>query len=151
MLNSMKNLLFAILLFVSLFSFSQPIIINRTNYSVDQLVNQVLINSPCVSGFNVMSKNGNQFGSTNSIGYFENQNLNFPYAWMVYGMSQLKNVKLYIYNRYGKLLTQLNSKNESWDGTLNNAPLPADDYWFTISYTENGNGKEFKSHFTLKR
>ena len=76
----MKNLLFAILLFVSLFSFSQPIIINRTNYSVDQLVNQVLINSPCVSGLNVMSKNGNQFGSTNSIGYFENQNLNFPFA-----------------------------------------------------------------------
>ena len=80
MFNLMKNLLFAILLFVSLFSFSQPIIINRTNYSVDQLVNQVLINSPCVSGLNVMSKNGNQFGSTNSIGYFENQNLNFPFA-----------------------------------------------------------------------
>jgi len=72
-------------------------------------------------------------------------------TWMVYGISQLKNVRLFIYNRYGKLLTQLNSKNESWDGTLNNAPLPADDYWFTISYTENGNSKEFRSHFTLKR
>ncbi len=72
-------------------------------------------------------------------------------TWMVYGISQLKNVKLYIYNRYGKLLTQLNSKNESWDGTSNNTPLPADDYWFTISYTENGNSKEFKSHFSLKR
>ena len=72
-------------------------------------------------------------------------------TWMVSGISQLKNVKLYIYNRYGKLLTQLNSKNESWDGTINNTPLPADDYWFTISYTENGNSKEFKSHFSLKR
>jgi gliding motility-associated-like protein len=29
-------------------------------------------------------------------------------------------------------------------------PLPADDYWFSIKYTEDGIPKEFKSHFSLK-
>jgi len=29
--------------------------------------------------------------------------------------------------------------------------MPADDYWFTISYQKDGEEKEFKAHFALKR
>ena len=38
-----------------------------------------------------------------------------------------------------------------WDGTYNGQLMPSDDYWFTVSYEENGEQKEFKSHFAMKR
>jgi gliding motility-associated-like protein len=56
-----------------------------------------------------------------------------------------------IFDRYGKLLKQLNTHGQVWDGTFNNNPLPSSDYWFKVEYTENNQRKEFKSHFSLKR
>lgn len=106
------------------------IVVRDKNGCGSTSINAVVVNYP-----KLFTPNGDTYSDT----------------WMVYGISQLKNVKTSIYNRFGKILTQLDSRNESWDGTFNNAPLPADDYWFTISYTENGNSKEFKSHFSLKR
>jgi gliding motility-associated-like protein len=35
-----------------------------------------------------------------------------------------------IYDRYGKLIIELNSSNYSWDGKYNSKILPADD-WYT--------------------
>jgi gliding motility-associated-like protein len=52
------------------------------------------------------------------------------------------NSKLYIYDRYGKLVKQLTLTEKV--GTAQNPP-PADDYWFSIKYTEDGIPKEFKS------
>ncbi|MBP2282957.1 gliding motility-associated-like protein [Flavobacterium sp. CG_23.5] len=75
----MKKTLILLLLFFTVKNYSQSVTINTTTYSADQLVNQVLINSPCVSGTNVNSKTGSSFGSSNSIGYFENINPNFPF------------------------------------------------------------------------
>uniref|UniRef100_UPI0040473328 T9SS type B sorting domain-containing protein n=1 Tax=Flavobacterium sp. TaxID=239 RepID=UPI0040473328 len=40
---------------------------------------------------------------------------------------------------------------EGWDGTYNDEQLPSTDYWFTLDYTENGVGKQFKAHFSLIR
>jgi hypothetical protein len=57
------------------FFFSQSITVNTTSYTASELVNQILI-SPCVNATNINSKSGTQFGSTNSIGYFENTNTN---------------------------------------------------------------------------
>lgn len=59
--------------------------------------------------------------------------------------------KIYIFDRFGKLLKQLSPLSEGWDGTYGGSPLPSSDYWFRIEYTEDGNAKEFKGHFTLKR
>jgi gliding motility-associated-like protein len=58
---------------------------------------------------------------------------------------------IYIFDRYGKLLKQLSVIGEGWDGTLNGLTLPSSDYWFRVFYKENGESKEFKSHFSLKR
>ncbi|QYS90787.1 T9SS type B sorting domain-containing protein [Flavobacterium covae] len=55
--------------------------------------------------------------------------------------------KIEIFDRYGKLLKQLNS-NQSWDGTYLGNNLPADDYWFSIKFYNN---KTIKNHFSLKR
>lgn len=53
-----------------------------------------------------------------------------------------------IFDRYGKFITSLNSNNEGWDGKLNGAPLPSDDYWFVISLET---GRIVRGHFALKR
>ena len=58
------------------------------------------------------------------------------------------NIKLSIFDKFGKLITQFEGNNLGWNGDINNNKLPADDYWFVINRE---NGKEFKGHFTLKR
>ncbi|HLT49333.1 MAG TPA: T9SS type B sorting domain-containing protein, partial [Aequorivita sp.] len=59
--------------------------------------------------------------------------------------------KIYIFDRFGKLLKQLSPLGPGWNGTYNGSPLFSSDYWFRVEYTEDGNAKEFKGHFTLKR
>lgn len=61
-------------------SYSQPITVSTTQYTISQLVNQVLMNSPCVSGTNVNFRTGTSYGSSNGIGYFTNINSSFPYS-----------------------------------------------------------------------
>jgi gliding motility-associated-like protein len=56
-----------------------------------------------------------------------------------------------LFDRYGKLLKQMSTVGDGWDGTYNSAEMPSTDYWFKINYKENGQFKEFKSHFSLKR
>jgi gliding motility-associated-like protein len=75
----------------------------------------------------------------------------FNDTWNVTEMPNQDNPKLFIYDRYGKLLKQLSPNGAGWDGTFNGYPLPADDYWFSITYTENNISKLYKSHFSLKR
>ncbi|WP_159021329.1 T9SS type B sorting domain-containing protein [Formosa sp. L2A11] len=53
-----------------------------------------------------------------------------------------------IFNRYGKLVKELKTTAEEWDGTMNGTPLPTDDYWFTLTLKT---GTTFNSHFSLKR
>ncbi|SHJ79068.1 T9SS type B sorting domain-containing protein [Flavobacterium haoranii] len=75
-------------------------------------------------------------------------------TWNIIGLEQ-ENAKLYIFDRYGKLIKQINTlganQGNGWDGTLNGKPLPSTDYWFSLEYEENGIMKEFKAHFSLKR
>ena len=59
-----------------------------------------------------------------------------------------KDSKVYIFDRYGKLLKQLDPLSEGWDGTYIGKPMPATDYWFR-TYLEDG--REFKGHFSLVR
>ena len=53
-----------------------------------------------------------------------------------------------IFDRYGKLIKDLDTNIASWNGTYNGAELPATDYWFVVT---RANGKEYKGHFSLKR
>jgi gliding motility-associated-like protein len=60
--------------------------------------------------------------------------------------------KIMIFDRYGKLLKQLNPTGAGWDGNFNGRPMPADDYWFSIEYRdETGNLQVFRGHFSLVR
>jgi gliding motility-associated-like protein len=72
-------------------------------------------------------------------------------TWNIIGFSSQSNPIIYIFDRYGKLLKQINSADLGWDGNYNGYQMPATDYWFKITYIEDGINKEFKSHFSLKR
>ena len=69
--------------------------------------------------------------------------------WHVYGINTPNQVnsEVYIFDRYGKLLIQLNPLGDGWDGTYNGAIMPTSDYWFYVKLKD---GRLFKGHFTLK-
>ncbi|MFP9100102.1 choice-of-anchor L domain-containing protein [Flavobacterium sp. RHBU_24] len=76
--------------------------------------------------------------------------------WNIVGMITHPEARIYIFDRYGKLIKQLSplsrtDMDEGWDGTFNGNPVPADDYWFRVEFLENGSERTFKAHFTLKR
>ncbi len=72
----------------------------------------------------------------------------FNDTWQIKGVSSMfyPNTKIRIYNRYGKLLKQLDPLGAGWNGTLNGKPLPSDDYWFEVKLED---GRVFKNHFSL--
>lgn len=73
-------------------------------------------------------------------------------TWNIPGMGDLDpSAEIFIFDRHGKLLKQLNPQSEGWNGTFNGKPLPSTDYWFVVKYKEDGVAKEFKGHFSLKR
>ena len=57
-------------------------------------------------------------------------------------------VVIHIFDRYGKLLVQLDPLSRGWDGNFNGSPLPASDYWFKA---RDLNSQELSGHFSLKR
>ena len=76
----------------------------------------------------------------------------FNNTWNIIGIANGDpTAKIYIFDRYGKLLKQISPLGTGWDGTYNGNPLPSSDYWFQVEYTENEKRKEFRGHFTLKR
>ena len=70
--------------------------------------------------------------------------------WNIRGISSTNNLNsvIYIFDRFGKLIKQISSIGQGWDGTFNGQPVPADDYWFTLQLED---GRNLKGHFTLKR
>ncbi|MFD2550303.1 T9SS type B sorting domain-containing protein [Bizionia sediminis] len=70
--------------------------------------------------------------------------------WNVQGVSALfqPNTSIQIFNRFGKLLTEISALSRGWDGTYNGELMPNDDYWFVVKLQD---GRIFRSHFTLKR
>jgi gliding motility-associated-like protein len=72
-------------------------------------------------------------------------------TWKIIGLEAKHNAKIYIFDRYGKLVKQIDPLREGWDGTYIGSVMPSTDYWFTIDYKENNQQKLFKAHFSLKR
>lgn len=72
-------------------------------------------------------------------------------TWNITDLKDQDQSVIYIYDRYGKLLKQIFPNKPGWNGTFNGQPMPSTDYWFTVTYEENGTQKEFKAHFSLKR
>jgi gliding motility-associated-like protein len=83
--------------------------------------------------------------------YFTPNGDGYNDTWNLFGLGA--SAKVFIYDRYGKLIKQISPTSQGWDGTLNGQPMISTDYWFTVDYSEpqTGEGKTFRSHFSLKR
>ena len=70
--------------------------------------------------------------------------------WSIKNLNQrnLQNGTIEVFDRYGKLIHQINTRNQVWDGTFNGINLPSSDYWFQMKLAD---GKIIKGHFSLKR
>lgn len=103
----------SLLLITSLFwigCYSQTITVNTNTYSVNQLVEDVLVNKTCVPVTNINSITGTNFGSSNGIGYFENTNPAFPLSrGVILSTGDVANAP-------GPNTTQLNDGNSAWSG-----------------------------------
>lgn len=56
--------------------------------------------------------------------------------------------KIYIFDRYGKLLGDIKPLSNGWDGIYNGKPLPSSDYWYLVEFD---NGRTIRGHFSLVR
>ncbi|MEJ1222801.1 T9SS type B sorting domain-containing protein [Sediminicola sp. 1XM1-17] len=76
-------------------------------------------------------------------------------VWTVVGMEALQDPVIFIYDRYGKLLRQMNMGSMGWNGEVNGNSLPPSDYWFKLTYIDargqRTTAKYINSHFSLKR
>lgn len=83
-----------------------------------------------------------KFFTPNGDGYHD--------TWKIENLDKngLENSRIFIFDRFGKLIKQILASGEGWNGTYNNQLLPASDYWFVLELT---NGKTIKGHFSLKR
>lgn len=68
--------------------------------------------------------------------------------WRIKFSRNEPNLKISIFDRQGKFITQFGPNDWGWDGTYNGKQLPSTDYWFVV---KRENGKEHKGHFSLKR
>lgn len=76
----------------------------------------------------------------------------FNDSWKVDWFDSTSFSAVSIFDRYGKLIKVLQNVNDTWDGTSNSNDISSSDYWFRLKYVDcNGNSKEYKSHFSLKR
>jgi gliding motility-associated-like protein len=82
--------------------------------------------------------------------YFTPNGDGYNDTWFIDNLDKrnLENSIISIFDRYGKLLKQINGSGEGWNGTFNETNLPSTDYWFEIKLT---NEKIIKGHFSLKR
>lgn len=72
-----KLLLIFPLLFVAGIQ-AQVVTVSPNQYTHEELVTEVLVNTPCALVSNIETITGTNFGAGNGIGYFENTNPNFP-------------------------------------------------------------------------
>jgi len=70
--------------------------------------------------------------------------------WNIEGVNATSNAKtsIQIFDRYGKLLKQIDPMGQGWDGIYLGVQMPADDYWYVVKLEDS---RIFKGHFTLKR
>ena len=60
--------------------------------------------------------------------------------------------QVFIFNRFGKVVAQINIDNPGWDGTFNSRILPSDDYWYSINLIDrNGKTTNMKGNLSLVR
>jgi gliding motility-associated-like protein len=75
-------------------------------------------------------------------------------TWAIKGANAIffPNAQINIFNRFGKVVVQIDVDALGWDGSYAGKILPSDDYWFSIILVDrNGITRERKGNFSLLR
>ncbi len=82
--------------------------------------------------------------------FFTPNNDSYNDFWQVKGVNTQfqPDTIIYIFDRNGKLIKELDPLSKGWDGTLKGYNLPSSDYWFHVTLQD---GRLFQGHFALKR
>ena len=74
-------------------------------------------------------------------------------TWVIRGGDPVEITKVTIFDRYGKLLAQLNGSEyqQGWDGTFNGRPVLESSLWFRVEYTYLGENLVSTGSFALIR
>ena len=73
----------------------------------------------------------------------------FNDTWKVLGVTSQPMSNIYVYDKFGKLLKELDaSDEEGWDGMFNGKQLPSSDYWYRVQLED---GRIHTGHFSLIR
>jgi len=83
--------------------------------------------------------------------YFTPNGDGYNDTWNIFDLADQDGSRIFIFDRYGKMVKEISPKSRGWDGTYNGSELPGTDYWFSVDYMEANTPKNFKAHFSLKR
>lgn len=73
-------------------------------------------------------------------------------TWNIYDLRNHPEAVISIFDRYGKLITQIKPTEQGWDGTYRNGKkAPSTDYWFTVTFLFQGKPASYSSNFSLIR
>ncbi|MFZ3273113.1 MAG: T9SS type B sorting domain-containing protein [Lutibacter sp.] len=74
-------------------------------------------------------------------------------TWKVLGNNNNIEISaIYIFDRFGKLVANVDLNGEGWDGFYNGERLPASDYWYLVKYTDQyGDYREKRGNVSLIR
>lgn len=75
-------------------------------------------------------------------------------TWKVLGNdnNNIQIAAIYIFDRFGKLVAEVDLNGEGWDGFYNGERLPASDYWYLVKYTDQyGDYREKRGNLSLIR
>lgn len=69
-------------------------------------------------------------------------------TWQVSGILFQPSSNIFIYDKFGKLLVELDPRSEGWDGVYNGRQMPSSDYWYMVQLED---GRTHRGHFSLIR
>ena len=72
----------------------------------------------------------------------------FNDTWQVLGVSFQPTSKILIFDRFGKIIAELDASSEGWDGRYRGKPMPSADYWFMVELEDK---RLRRGHFSLIR
>ncbi len=72
----------------------------------------------------------------------------FNDTWQVSGIGFQPTSKIYIFDRFGKVIAKIDPSSEGWDGSYRGNQMQSSDYWFKVELED---GRLLKGHFSLIR
>ncbi len=69
-------------------------------------------------------------------------------TWIIDGVFSQPNSKIYIFDKFGKILKKIEADEDGWDGNYRGNQMPSTDYWYHVQLDD---GRDFKGHFSLIR